>query len=136
MTELTQIRQGLADALSASLGEAFQISPWLLSNPTPPSVQIAPLEIAYHQAMGNGHATWTFRVRVLLPLSTDIGAQQTMDELLGVTGTSLIKEALEAEPTLGGACDDLIVRGADNYQTYVSDNGEMLGADWAVEVWA
>ena len=135
MSELTAIRQGLADALSTGLGDGYQVSPWLLASPTYPTVQIMPGEITYHQAMADGLTFWGFTVRVLLSLSSDIGAQQTLDSLMG-ENSSGVKAAIEEDPTLGGVCDDLIVRTVGNYQTYVTANGgHIIGADWTVEVW-
>ena len=134
MSEVTDIRQALADAISAGLGEGYQVSPWRLSNPTYPSVQIWPGDIAYHKSMSDGLAFWNFNVRVLVGLTSDIGAQQTLDSLMGENGTG-VKAAVEADRTLGGACDKATVRGAGNYETYATTSGtQLIGADWTVEV--
>lgn len=135
MSELTQIRQALADALTVGLGSGFQVSAYLLSNPTYPSVQMFPSDIQFHQASQNGLAFWRFTIRVLFSLSTDIGAQQNLDALMG-ENSSGVKAAVEADPTLAGACDNLIVRTVGNYQTYVSAGGQqILAADWTVEIY-
>lgn len=133
MSELTDIRQGLADALTAAL-DGVQVSAYILANPTPPSVSVFPSQVSFHEAMANGMEEWTFTVRALVSLSTDIGAQQLLDGWMGTNGTG-VKAALEADRTLGGICDDLIVRSVGNYQSYVLAGGQqVIGADWTVDV--
>lgn len=134
MSELTAIRTALAAALSAGLGEGFQVSAYRLAAPTYPSVEVWPDSITYHQAMSNGLAFWTFTVRAYTGITTDIGAQQDLDALLGENGSG-VKAAIETDRTLGGVCNRVTVRSAGNYQTYVTaDGGQLVGADWTVEV--
>lgn len=134
MSELTDIRQGIADALSAGL-TGVQVSAYILASPSTPSVSVFPSSVDFHQAMGNGLAFWNFTVRALVSLSTDIGAQQLLDGWMGENGSG-VKAAIEADPTLGGVCDHLTVTGVSNYQSYVLAGGQqVIGADWNVQVY-
>lgn len=134
MSELGDIREGMAAALNAHLGAGVQVSAWRLTSQIYPSVEVFPAAIEYHQTMQNGHANWPMKVRAYVALTTDIGAQQDLDDFMAVTGARSIKQALESDPTLGGACDDLIVHGTEEPQEYVKDGAPLLGVDWNVEV--
>lgn len=136
MSELGHIREGMAAALNTHLGEGVQVSAWRLTSHQTPYVEVFPGAVDYHQAMGNGHANWPMKVRAYVALNNDIAAQQDMDDFQAVTGPRSVKQALEADPTLGGACEDLIVHGTEEPQEYVKDGAPLLGVDWNVEVWA
>ena len=95
----------MANNLAAVTG--IQVSPYLLSQPTPPAAMIFADEIEYDLAFNGGAHGVGFVVRVIVPFTTDIGSQTSLDGFRGGTGS--VKEALEADSDLGGACDDLRV---------------------------
>jgi hypothetical protein len=58
-----------------------------------------------------------------------------LDQMLHPTGPLSIKEAIESDTTLGGACSDLRVTTASGYRQYQLPNrGPVLGAEWQVQV--
>lgn len=142
---LAQIRAGLVANLSTlkTSYQDMQISPYILSNPTLPTIWIKPTPGAvteYHQAMqsmGNpeGQVTWSLTVEAYVAAGTDASAQIWLDELLSTTGAHSVKAAIEADKTLGGATDDLIVRRCITYQEFQRPTGDLAyGAGWVVEV--
>jgi hypothetical protein len=136
MSEVTTIREALAAALNAGLGEGYQVNAYILANPTPPSLSVFPSEVLYHHTFGATNSAYTFTVRALVALSSDIGAQQNLDALMGNNGGG-VKASLEADVTLGGVCSSVKVESAGNYQPYVTDGGsQVVGVDWTVEVYA
>jgi hypothetical protein len=140
MSSLAAIRAGLVTNLNTlkTTYQDMQISPYVLSNPTLPTIWVKPTQgnvTEYHQAMRNGQETWSITVQALVAGAGDINAQMVLDELLATSGAHSVKAAIEADLTLGGATDDLIVRRCISYQEYQRADGTLaLGADWIVEV--
>jgi hypothetical protein len=140
MSSLAAIRTGLAANL-ATLKTTYrdmQVSPYVLSNPTLPCIWIKPTQGAvteYHQAMQDGQETWTLSVQAFVGSGSDITAQTVLDELLATNGGHSVKAAIEADTTLGGTIDCLIVRRCISYIEYQRPDGSLaLGAEWIVEV--
>jgi hypothetical protein len=140
MSSLLAIRAGLVTNLNTlkTTYQDMQISPYVLANPTPPVIWVKPTQgnvIEYHQAMMNGQETWSFTVQAFVAGGGDIIAQTVLDELLNTSGAHSVKAAIEADKTLGGAAEDLIVRRVISYQEYQRADGTIaLGAEWIVEV--
>tara|TARA_R100000458_G_C8095122_1_gene124172 strand:+ start:99 stop:266 length:168 start_codon:yes stop_codon:yes gene_type:complete len=53
---------------------------------------------------------------------------------LAPTGSSSIKQAVESDTSLGGACDSVRVVEADNYGVYNINNINYLGVEFEVEI--
>lgn len=143
MSTLAAIRAGLVTNLNVlkSTYQDMQISPYILSNPTLPTIWVKPTTgsvTEYHQSMevmGVGQLTWSITVQAFVAAGGDQTAQIVLDELLNSSGAHSVKAAIEADKTLGGVVDDLIVRRVITYQEYVrADGTPALGAEWITEV--
>ena len=135
MASLTSIREGLAANLDTI--PKLQASAYLLSNPTPPAAEVQPGAIDYDRAMGRGHDDWLFTVRVFVGFTSDIGAQRRLDGMLASAGSASVKAAIESDPTLDGACEDLLVTRCTGYRLFGREGGAaLLGAEWEVQVLA
>lgn len=134
MGDMAAIRAGLAANLSSI--ENVQISPYMLSNPTPPAIHIVPGSTEYHATMGSGGSEWwEFTVQAFVATANDVGAQMRLDRMLDSEGAESVFAAIESDRTLGGECDDLIVTTRTGYQIFAPDGrGEVLGAEWTVRV--
>lgn len=133
MTTLQDIRQAIADTLKAALG--VQISPWMLSNPTPPAGHVFPSNVDPHKTFGpGGLEEWTFTLQMFVgEAGGDVGAQIKLDEYL--RGSSSVREVLEADPTLGGVVEDLTVTNISGYRNFVTQGrANVLGAEWTITV--
>src|ERR1044072_8938710 len=95
---IAQVRQAMADAIAALV--PWDVNAYVLAQPNPPGVQILPPSIDFDFAMHRGQDVWTFTVQGYVPLTSDVAAQQLLDELIAPTGG--MKDALEADRTLGG----------------------------------
>jgi hypothetical protein len=130
--------EDLRGALAASLSSlsAVQESAYILSNPTPPSVEVQPGPIHYDLAMQRGWDEWMFTVRMFVSLTSDIGSQKLLDSFMDPTGDQSVKTLIEADRTLGGACDFVLVTECSGYQTFQSTHtGKLsLGTEWTVQV--
>lgn len=131
---MAAVRQALADNLSTISG--IQVSAYVLSNPTPPAIQVVPGPAEYHQTMGASSASWwDFTIQAYVAVATDIGSQARLDRLLADDGAESVRAALESDTTLGGLCDDLIVVSRTGYTLFAPEGrGSVLGAEWTVRV--
>lgn len=130
MATLAEIRAGLAANLGSITG--LQVSAYVLSNPTPPCVEIVPAEVQYDQALARGMDTVTMTVRVFVGQASDKGAQQRLDLYLAPDGSGSVKAAIESDPTLVRTVADLHVTSATGYRVY--GDTALLGCEWTVEV--
>jgi hypothetical protein len=145
MAGLTEIREALAGRLRDSLPiDVVQVSAYLLANPSPPTVQIFPGEVDWHQAMQDGMEMRALVVQALVGQPTEEGAQRRLDAFLESDGDLSIKAAIERiddgdqTVTLGGLIDDLIVVKTKGYQVYRQTDPPkppQLGAEWLVHVY-
>lgn len=127
------VRNALARALADSVLE-FNVYPYVSAMPTPPGFQILPPAAEFDLAMQRGLDRWTWTVQGFVALTSDIGSQQTLDEL---TDTGIVKDALEADPTLGGLVDDLRVTSQSTGRVVDSAGGSpMLLVEWALTILA
>lgn len=129
MDQLTEMRRLLAAAIDAP---DLQVTPYPLSAPEPPTAHIVPDAVDYHTTFGGSDAgeDWSFRVQVFLALVDDLAAQQKADEFLN---EGRIKEALEADPTLGGAVSDLIVDRAE-FRLWEPGGIPMVGVEYHLRI--
>jgi hypothetical protein len=133
MADLALIRQGLADNLSAIDG--LHVTAYLISKPLLPAAEIEPAGTTYDIAGSRGLDRWKFLVRVFVGLTSDKHAQQRLDLMLAGSGDGSVKEAIEADTTLGGTVDDLRVTSVSGYRIYGAEKASpVLGAEWAIEV--
>lgn len=135
MGKMADLRGALAASLVTLPG--VQENAYVLGNPTPPCAEVEPAPIEYDLAMQRGLDKWRFIVRVFVGGSTDIGAQRKLDEFIDPTGSMSVKTLIEADPTLGGACDNAHVITCSGYKTYSSNRSGItyLGAEWTVQIY-
>jgi hypothetical protein len=128
------IREGFAANLRALDG--YQVSPYMLTNFTPPVVWVSRCDIEYDRSMGRGHDFWTFTIQAVTGLVVDVGAQQKIDQLLAPSGPTSVKAAIEADRTLGGTVANLQVTGSNGYRQVAAEGQTYLLAEWTVELYA
>jgi hypothetical protein len=134
MASVSDIREAMANALVL---DGVQVHPYMLANPTPPTVHVYPDEITYDGAMARGVDTWVFKVQAYVAFVSDIGAQRRLDTWLAPSGSQSVKALLETDRTLGGLVHDLHVTDTTGYRLYSGPDGRtVLGAEWSVSVLA
>lgn len=127
------VRAGLKTNLSAI--KATQVSAYLLSNPSPPTLMVMAGPTQFDQAMGRGVDRWTLVVQGITGLASDQSAQQKLDEWRRGSGATSVKAAIESDKTLGGTCQNLLVTQVSGDNIYSPDGkGPYLGCEWTVEV--
>jgi hypothetical protein len=124
------IRQALAANLSTLEVQGVQVSPYMLSSPTPPTVQLLPGPINYQLAMGHGLSEVTILIQAFDSYADPESAQRTLDKLMTTTGNMSIVAAAESDKQLGGAADDLEVTACSGVSLAQVGGVDVLLAEW------
>ena len=131
---VTAVRNALADLLEDLGGQA---SAYVLAQPTPPGFQIPPPAPVHHYAMGQpGMSQWAFVVQGFVALNNDIAAQMILDDWCATSGTLSVIKALEADKTLGGLVDNVVVTDqTPGRQVEQPPGNPMLLVEWHLTIY-
>lgn len=132
MATVSEIRQGIADRLATIYN--LRTSATMLDDPRPPVAMVIPERIEYDLTARRGVDRYIFIVQVLVSRADDRAAQNNIDQY--VTGPDSVKEALFADPTLGGAAQTSRVTDLRSYGQVLYGETLFLGAEFIVEVYA
>jgi hypothetical protein len=128
----TAVRAGLATALDTIAGlRVFDHVPDSLA---PPAAVIEPVEVVFDEAMVRGLDLYRAFVLVIVGRMSERSASDRLDAYLAGSGASSVKAAIEADKTLGGACDTLQVIDA-NPRTVTVSGVEMLSYRFGVDIY-
>lgn len=135
---LRAVRAGLAARLATLDIRAYDTWP---SSINPPVAIVRPLEGTFHETFDE-QVTYQLEITILLQLGHLQAGQEQLDAYIATSGTSSIKAAIEAEPTLGGSADSVMVKGWRDYgglrvgEAPDGSGPEYLGVKFYVEVFA
>lgn len=107
---VSELMTGLKDRLTTIDG--LRASDYLPDNPTPPIAIPALQSITFHRASAGGAAVHEFTVTVVVGSASERTAQSRLDGFLSYGGSSSIRAAIEADPTLGGVAQTCVVESA------------------------
>ena len=94
-------------------------------------------EIRYHQTgMGSGGVVMDFTITIVVGRASERTAQDELDQYTAFSGAKSIRAALEADRTLDGVCDDLIVNSSGNFTNLDANDTVYLTMDFNVTVYA
>lgn len=131
--KMSEIREGMAAALSDVMVADVQIAT-APDQLTPPCLLIGMPTIRYHQAMARGLDSMDVPIFGILPRAHDQAAVDQADEWISGTGPRSLLTILEADQSLGGACQTLVVREAVA-ELWEASNGLLPCYRWTVEVY-
>lgn len=143
---VSDVMAAIAAQLQAELGpalEGIQVDPKLVSNPTPPCLDVYPADpFLERTSFGPGgfgaEAVFTVRARVVTADQQD--GQELLLQFMDPRGPLSLWAALEADATLGGTVDDSTVEAVSGFVPYESAGGAggytgtLLGAEWRLRV--
>ena len=134
MASIRQLREAIAGVLDAI--PDVQVSAYVKASPTLPCIQIVTGPRVYHGTMQNGIETQTFMVQARAAYNDELAPQMTLDRLMESTAPDGVKAVLEADDTLGGLVDQLVVTEASGIQLQVPASGGLeIIIEWTVEVY-
>jgi hypothetical protein len=131
---VTDIKTGLANALATIPGlRSYAQQPDNLNAPFAwPMLE----SITYNGAMRGGLVTHIFVVSVVVGRSAERTAQTALDGYLSYEGATSVRAALEADRSLGGVVQNLLVESASNISTMDGNDATYLMVDFRVVVYA
>lgn len=94
----------IQDGLALALGTIpdLRVADHLPEQLNPPVAVIQVQYVTYHRAMRGGLSTWEYVVSVIAGRMGERSAQRTLDQWMSYDGPWSVREALEADQTLGG----------------------------------
>jgi len=92
--------------------------------------------VTYHNAFAGGDPIYSFTDMVLVARTSERTAQSKLDAYVSWDGSASIRAAIEADKTLGGVVQTLIVEDTSNIQVVQVNDVTYLGVDFSVVVHA
>lgn len=138
MVVFSDIHEALAATLYGIGG--WQVSPYILANPTPPTIFVYPGSpddaTVYDLTQRDSLDVYSFTIQAFVSHNSDIGAQRKLSELLGRSGPHSVKALVEADTSLGGLVDDLRVMRVSGFRLVApAASAVMVAAEWFVDVY-
>lgn len=131
---LSDIRKGLAGQLS--LVRNLRVSEQVPEQINPPAAVITRASVDYTQNMSGGLTEWSMQVQLVAGRMADQQSQRQIDAWLSWDGDQSVRQALEADRTLGGNCQTSRVTGADALVSIQVGDSDYVGVTLSVTVWA
>jgi len=128
------MRTALAANLSAIPN--LRTSATVPDKPNPPVAVIKPNSVNFDMAFARGLDEYEFSVLLIVGRVDERTAQNKLDGYCAPSGSGSVKEAIEADKTLGGNAYDLRVREMRNYQQINVGDVIYLSAEFVVQVFA
>ena len=131
---VTQIKQGIATALATIPGlRSYAVQP---DNLNPPFAWPMLDTVTYNGAMRGGLITHVYTVTVVVGRAAERTAQNALDGYVSYDSATSIRAALEADRSLGGVVQNLLVESANNISTTEGNDTTYLRVDFRVVVYA
>lgn len=131
MSDITAMAQGIATNLANISG--IRTYAEIPDNPNLPAAIVSLNNVSYDQAFRGGLVIYNFAVTVVVSRVTERRAQQRVHDLVQ-TGSGSVKNAIESDPTLGGAAIDARVEEMTNITSASIGDVDYLTADFVVTV--
>lgn len=129
---VSQVAAGLAARLATISGLRTYTYQPEQQNPPFGFPQINRIE--YHKAFGGGDVVMDWTVHIVTGRWTDRTAHALLDDYLSYSGTKSVRAAIEADTTLGGVCQTLIVRSGADITSLDVNGAEFLQIQFQLEV--
>lgn len=104
----TNIHDAIARALATIPG--LRVADHLPEQVSPPMAVIQIQSVTYHRAMQGGSSEWAYVISLIAGRMGDRAAQRTLDGWMSWDGAQSVRAAIEADRTLDGTCDSLLVQ--------------------------
>ena len=129
---VSQVATGLATNLATIAG--LRTSAFQPEQLNPPFAFPTLNRIEYHKAFGGGDVVMDWTVNVIVGRYVDRNAFATLDGFLSYSGATSVRAAIEADKTLGGVCQTLVLPSGANITSLSSADAEFLQIQFQVTV--
>lgn len=120
---IASLRAGLATQLATIPG--LRVYAYVPDTPNLPSAVVRLVRVSYDSTLSRGSDEFEFLITMVVGRADDRVAQTSVETYLAGTGSSSVKTAIEADPTLGGVALNTRVQEARNIAT--EDRGDGIG---------
>jgi hypothetical protein len=134
MADVNTIATGLATRLATTGLKTFPTAPGQV---VPPCIVVIPNRpaILFGQTL-DGEATVNLLAICLLSAANDNTGQVALNAIISSSGTQSICAAVQADPTLGGACESSLVLQVSSYGLVEYAGQQYMGASFLIQVFA
>lgn len=99
-----------------------------------PCAFVLPASISYWDGFSGGNIVQDHTVTVVVGRASERTAQDALYAYMSYDGASSVRAALEADRTLGGVCQTLLVERSDNIRMLLQGEQSYLAVDFAVRL--
>lgn len=130
--DLNAVALGLA-ANASTVGElnALDYTPDSFAEP---AFLVGEMDVEFDGTFSRGSDTLTVTCRVMVSRADDESGVFKLREFMAGGGVQSVKQAIESDPQLGGACDDLRVRRARGNRLFTVGETRYYGVEFEVFV--
>src|SRR5262245_2472348 len=145
-TQTELIMDALANQITTELTPHFDhiqvVGRWN-PNPTPPAIDIFPAtEFQQSFGFGGGNNIFFFTIRAEVTTADQFGGQNQLLSLMDPLAPTSLRDAIEADKTLGGVVGQAhVIEGPSGYGPVIDPGqvvdpiyGSLLGCQWTVQV--
>jgi hypothetical protein len=93
-------------------------------------------QVNYHRAMGLGDVVMDWTIHVIVGRYTDRTAYATLDAYLNASGSTSVRAALEADPTLGSVVQAVLLSSAADVTSLSEADAQFLEIQYQLTVHA
>ncbi len=129
---VSQVAAGLQARLATISG--LRTYPYQPEQLNPPFGYPQINRVEYHRAFGGGDVVMDWTVHIVAGRWTDRTAHALLDDFLSYSGAKSVRAAIEADTTLGGVCQTLIVRSGADITSLDAGGAEFLQIQFQLEV--
>lgn len=130
---ISQVNTGLKNRLSTITG--LRVYDYQPDTGYVPFAFPALTTIEYHKAMNGGMRIFTYNITIVTGRVDERTGQDEMDAFASYDGAKSVRAALEADKTLGGVVDTLIVTSSANVNAMSQGENQYLTLDFTVTVY-
>lgn len=129
---VSQVATGLATRLATISG--LRTSAYQPEQLNPPFAFPTLNRIEYHRAFAGGDVVMDWTVNVIVGRYVDRNSFAILDDYLSYSGAKSVRAAIEADKTLGGVCQTLVLPSGANITSLSSADAEFLQIQFQVTV--
>lgn len=133
MSTITEISDAIKNSLTVIPG--LRVYDYLPDQINPPLAYVGIQQVNYHGAFRGGNPVTTYTVVVVVGRVNERTSQRALDEFLAYDGDRSIRAAIEADPTLDGVIQSLIVTDGGNLAPLTMGDVTYVSIDFSVTVY-
>jgi hypothetical protein len=133
MSTVSEISDALKNALTVIPG--LRVYDYLPDQVNPPLGYVGIQQVNYHGAFRGGNPVHTYTITIVVGRVSERASQRALDEFLAYDGDRSVRAALEADQTLQGFVQTLVVTDGGNLAPLTMGDVTYVSIDFSVTVY-